>query len=299
LAIKATLKARRRRRRILWMSVMVGVVAVLLAIYAIAAATNSSPNDVLIGKPVSSSVLQQVTGVQDSTLLAIGQPSAVSAPVKLSGGSLTSGGKPEVFYYGGEFCPYCAMERWAIMVALSHFGNFTGLEYMLSSGTDVYANTPTFTFRNATYTSSYIAFVAVEKFGRGGLTDVVQPLTAGQQSLVTQYDTCAATGGNGGIPFIDVANAYAVNCGAQYTLDVSGQNWTQVSSQLDSPNSNVAKLIDGGANTLISAICKVDGAKPSSVCTQSYATLPLAYASAGPPVSHSSLMLASASRAEA
>ena len=36
--------------------------------------------------------------------------------------ALTSGGKPEILYVGAEYCPYCAAERWAMVVALSRFG---------------------------------------------------------------------------------------------------------------------------------------------------------------------------------
>lgn len=273
----------------MWTTALIAIVAILVAAYFISAAT-SNVNTAFIGKPVSSTVLAQVTGVSDSTLSAVGVPTGVSPPVSISGTPLTSGGKPEVLYIGGDFCPYCAIERWSIVIALSHFGTFKGLEYMLSSSTDINPNTPTFTFRNVTYTSNYIAFVAVEEFGRSGSGDVVQPLTADQSTTVSKYDTCAATNQNGGIPFLDIANSYAVNCGSQFQLpDIAGQNWTQVSSQLNTPNSNVAKLIDGAANTLITAICKVDGGQPGSVCSQTYATVTLSYNPAGIGASQGSL----------
>ena len=169
-----------------------------------------------------------------------------------------------------------------MIIAFSKFGTFTGLQYMLSSATDVNANTPTFTFANATYTSQYVAFVPVEEFGRGGVSDVRQPLTTQQQSLVTQYDTCASTGQSGGIPFIDLANQYAVNCGAQSGLVIAGQSWSAITTQLNSPSSNVAMNLDGAANYLITAICKIDGDQPSTVCNQPYADLPLAYLANAP-----------------
>ena len=65
----------------------------------------------------------------------------------------------------------------------------------------------------------------------------------------------------------------------QTTIDLSGQNWTQVAGQLSNPSSSVAQGIDGAANKLTSAICKIDGDVPSSVCSQSYATITLAYTS--------------------
>ena len=290
MTIKANLRSRKRRRRILTISIVAVVVALLVVVYFIAT-LEAAPASPLIGKPVPSSFLQQITGVSDATLASVGKSSSATPPVSISGTALTSGGKPEVVYIGGEFCPFCAIERWSLIMALSHFGTFQGLEYMMSSGTDVNPNTPTFTFANTTYTSNYISFVPVEEFGREGTSQVIQTLSSEQQSLVSQFDTCAATNQNGGIPFVDVANQYAVNCGAQFTLSntpgaasdyIVGMNWTQIASQLNDPSSPIAQRIDGAANYLITAICKVTGESPSAVCVQSYANLTLAYEPAGP-----------------
>src|ERR1700721_1365736 len=51
----------------------------------------------------------------------------LSAPTVVYGNPLSSGGKPEVLYVGTEFCPYCMAESWPLIVALSRFGQFTGL----------------------------------------------------------------------------------------------------------------------------------------------------------------------------
>ena len=37
---------------------------------------------------------------------------------------------------GAEYCPYCAAERWSMIVALGRFGTFSGLQTMRSSSTD-------------------------------------------------------------------------------------------------------------------------------------------------------------------
>ena len=123
----------------------------------------------------------------------------------------------------------------------------------------------------------------VEEFGRAGPSDVRQPLTSEQQSLVSQYDTCGITGQSGGIPFIDFANQYTVNCGAQSGLVIAGRSWSSITSQLNDPGSTVAQNIDGAANYLITAICKIDGGQPSTVCGQPYADLPLAYLAGSSP----------------
>jgi hypothetical protein len=273
--MRARIKRRQRIRR-LTILVTIAVIAVSLVVAFYFALNNKSPYSSLVGKPVSGTIIGQLKGVSDSTLSAIGQQTNINAPTSISGSPLNSGGKPLVLYVGGDYCPFCAFERWSLTLALSRFGEFSNLEYMLSSATDTHPNSPTFTFANSTYTSNYIAFTGVEEFGQDPNT-VVRPLTSSQQALVSGYDTCAATQGNGGIPFVDIANKYAINCGAQSSLDISGMNWTQIASQLNTPTSTVAQAIDGAANTLITAICNVDGHAPGSVCGQSYATVPLSF----------------------
>ena len=268
---RARVNAKKRNRRIVVILIAVAIVAVVVVLaFVIQASTNNS-NSKYIGQPVSSSIMQQLTGVSDSTLNAVGIPSSITKPAAISGQALTVNGKPEVLYIGGEFCPFCAVERWSMVVALSHFGNFSGLQYMQSSPTDTNPNTPTFTFRNSNFTSKYIVFVPVEEFNRA--TSTVQTLDSAQQSIFSQYGSCASSGQAAGIPFIDIANSYAVNCGAQLSLpQIAGENWTTVASQLNTPSSQVAQQIDGTANSLIAAICKADGGQPASVCGQSYAT---------------------------
>lgn len=226
----------------------------------------------LIGQPVSATVLNDLSGVSMNTLNTLGKVSSVNSPTALSGGSLlTLNGKPEVLYMGAEYCPYCAAERWALIVAFDKFGNFTGIQYMQSSGTDVYPNSPTFTFVGATYTSKYVAFVTVEQADRND--QPLQTATTDQTTLLKTYDT------GGTIPFVDIGNMYAITS-SQFVPSVlrvgnsgtaAAYNWTQISSQLNNASSIPAINIDGAANRLISAICKIDGGAPSSVCSQSAA----------------------------
>ena len=222
------------------------------------------------GQPASPLVLSQLAGVSANTLNAVGGgPSNPTKPI--TGTPLTFNGKPEVLYMGAEYCPFCAGERWSMIVALDKFGNFTGLEYTASQSSDQLPNTPTFTFRNANYTSSYISFVSVEQSDRNRAP--LQTATADQTALLNQYDS------GGSIPFIDIGNAYVV-VGSQFPPAVlrPGQNptaapynWTQIAAQLDNSSSVIAQNVDGTANRLISAICKIDGDKPSIVCSQTFA----------------------------
>jgi len=256
-----------KRSRTPWVIVSLVVVLAVVA-YFIFTQSGIDAACPSCGQPVSPVVLGQLAGVSANTLNAVGGgPSNPTKPI--TGTPLTLNGKPEVLYMGAEYCPYCAGERWSMIVALDKFGNFSGLEYMASSSADTLPNTPTFTFRNATYTSSYISFVSVEQTDRNH--GPLQTATPEQTALLNQYDS------GGSIPFIDLGNAYVV-VGSQYLPDVlrpgptaAPYNWTQIAAQLDNSSSVIAQNVDGTANRLISAICKIDGDKPSSVCSQSFA----------------------------
>ena len=84
----------------------------------------------------------------------------VPIPVKSSAGSLTENGKPTMMYLGAQGCPYCALERYAMVIALSRFGNFTQLFYDRSATND--GNIPTFTFNfSASAFASAMALPAI------------------------------------------------------------------------------------------------------------------------------------------
>ena len=57
--------------------------------------------------------------------------------------------KPVVFFYGAEFAPYAAAERWPLVLALSRFGTFSQLGLMQSSASAAFADLSTFTFWQA------------------------------------------------------------------------------------------------------------------------------------------------------
>ncbi len=259
-----------RRRRTLATTGIVAILAVTVVLGIIFLTPRSPSSNALIGQPVSTTVQNQLTGVNSSTLVTVGS-GGVTRLTSESGPLLTSGTKPEVLYIGAEYCPYCAAERWSLIVALSKFGNFSGLTYMLSADSpEVYPDTATFSFKTASYTSPYLAFVSVEEQDR--YHSPLQSPTQAEQNLLTQYDP------QGAIPFVDVGNFNVTyNGGSQFIPSaLGGLNWTQIGSQLNNPNTSVAKSVDAGANTLISAICKIDGSAPSNVCNLQLNPLSLA-----------------------
>ncbi len=205
-------------------------------------------------------VVTTLTSAPVSELDSIGTGSAHNLIKAVSGALLTGpNGRPEVFYYGAEYCPYCGAQRWPLIVALSRFGTFSGLTTTSSSSTDVYPNTPTFTFHNATYTSQYVEFASVETTDRN--QQQLESPTQAQQALVSKYNT------SGSIPFVDIGNRYAIS-GAMYLPDIlSGMSWQAVADAVLQPDSPQAKAILGSANLFTAAICALTANQPAAVCS--------------------------------
>ena len=205
-------------------------------------------------------LVDTISSLPASEFDGIGQGTASQPIVKVSGTPATGPtGKPLVFYEGAEYCPYCAAERWPMIIALSRFGTFSGLATTSSSSTDVYPNTPTFTFLHASYTSQYIDFVSVETSDRN--QNPLQTPTTAEQAMVDAYDR------SNSIPFVDFGNRYAFS-GSTFIPDIlAGNSWQDVASALQSPSSPQAKAILGSANLLTAAICKLTGDQPAAVCS--------------------------------
>jgi hypothetical protein len=203
-----------------------------------------------------------VTNVPDSTFDAVGYGSIANPPKTVSAAPLTQDGKPEVLYIGAEYCPYCAAERWAMVVALSRFGSFTDLKTTRSSPSDVYPNTATFSFYGSSFSSDYVSFVPVEVYSSersGNGYARLQSPTSDQQALLN------ASGG--GFPFLDIGGTYVVS-GASYNPGVlSGMDWQAIASQLTQTDSKQAQGIIGTANVITAAICRTTGGQPGAVCS--------------------------------
>jgi Domain of unknown function (DUF929) len=244
--------------------VIVGA-AVGYLIYQQQTSTVSAPTGdlALLNQPISPALYQNLTSVSASTLSSIGS-GGVTLPGAISptGQTLYSGGKPAVLYIGAEFCPYCAIERWAMVVALSKFGNFSNIEYMISAPDD--GNVYTLTFLNANYSSKYISFLSFENEDRNH--NLLQSPNSTETNIWNTYNLNS-------YPFIYFNGQYDIKAPQfDYTV-LQNLNWTQIASQLNNPDSTVARNVDGAANTMISAICAMDGGNPSTVCGQSFAKL--------------------------
>ncbi len=287
-------RAEQRRRILIASGSVVAVLAIVLAFVIIklnnkpaapaaTASASASPQGLSNG-PTGSAlapVVAKVTSVPASALDAVGDGNGAvtGKPTTISGTTLTENGKPEMFYMGAEYCPYCAAERWAMIVALSRFGTFKGLATVHSAvkngagDAEPDPDTPTWTFLHATYSSPYLTFTPDEiqtniPDPSTGTYTTLQAPTAAQQAIVTKYD-----GSTGPIPFIDFGNHYMIS-GVSYDPGVlDGLSWATIATDLSNPSSPVAQAVDGTANYITAAICKMTNNQPASACTSTVQSL--------------------------
>lgn len=254
---------------------LVIVIVIVLVIVKVLGGSARSAADF----PLPSSVANDIATVPASVYDTVGIHSSVdpvTPPTVISRQSpltYTGGGRtlPGVFYYGAEYCPYCAAERWSLATALARFGKFRSLQATESSSTDVFPDTQTLSFHTATFSSPSVAFKGVERYN-----DKYQPLekpTPAEVALVSKYDTgkyissLSSTTSSGSIPFVDIGNAVLV-AGASYSPAVlTGLTRGQIASNLHNPNNPVTQAIIATANYLTAGICSTTGGQPASVCT--------------------------------
>ena len=256
----AARRARRQQSHFGW--IVGGVAAVIVVALVIAIAIGSSSNKKASGPdrlPATPALVNQVTTVPSSVFETVGTGTAI-LPQTVNGTPLVANGKPRILYIGAEYCPYCATERWPMVIALSKFGTFTGLKTTSSSSTDVFPDTATFSFYGAIYKSAYLQFEPVETATRTGAP--LETPTAEQSAIQATYDPKRT------IPFVQFGGKYVIN-GATYDAGVL-QNKThdQIANVLSDPNSDVSKGAIGASNTIIAAICKLTNNQPANVCTQ-------------------------------
>jgi uncharacterized protein DUF929 len=196
------------------------------------------------------------------------------APASVSGPPLTDAGKPEVLYVATGYCPYCAAENWALIVALSRFGQFTGLTTSRSPQFEDVPPIDTWSFYGSSYTSRYLAFVPVEtrsnvlvspKANKGDAASyrVLQRLTAAEQAVFGKYDN------HGSTPFIDFADQ-AVQTGSGILANlVAGNTWQQLAGDLRHPETLEGATLLNEADTLTAELCSLTGGRPAAACPQS------------------------------
>ncbi len=220
-------------------------------------------------------MVTDVTSVPASVLDQIGVGTAESAPTRIDAPRLAADGKPRVLYVGAEFCPFCAAERWPLVVALSRFGTWSDLGATRSASKDVYPETQTLSFHGATFTSDVLSFTGVETTGNtpvDGSYPALDRLTPADERIVQDYNKPPYTPAAGNIPFLDVGGLY-VSAGSTYSPKVlQGRSRQQIAASLDDPQDPVAAAIGGSANVLTAVLCEATGGKPADVCSSAGVT---------------------------
>jgi Domain of unknown function (DUF929) len=261
----------------------VGIVIVIVVVLVLVKlTTSSSPN--LSYTPVTAapaSVVSDVTTIPASVFNQVGvnAPSvdALTPPTVISGqSSLTLNGKsPSMLYYGAEYCPYCAAERWAMVAALSRFGTFSGLKTTASSHTDVDPQTHTFSFYGSTYTSPYINFVPIETYtniplaGGQGYKPLQQPTKEEEQAISTYSSSKyvpSNTNGEIAFPFIDINNRVLISSASFDPGILANLTWSEIASGLSDASNPATQAIVATANYITASICAVSPNAPKAVC---------------------------------
>jgi hypothetical protein len=257
------------RNRTLILSVVGVVVIGALILFAVLQASNTNePTASAPAAPADPAVVSAITSLPQSLFDSIGRGSASNPPTKIAastGSDATSGAEaqPRLLFVGGEFCPFCAAERWALVIALSRFGTFTDLSATRSASGDVYPNTATLSFYGSTYESDYLSFEAVEIYSNqraGSGYAPLEKLTADQAAIVNRFNP------GGGIPFFYINGQYVLQ-GTNFSPDtLSGLDWSGIADEIQQEDSPVARAVVGSANLLTAAICQATGGQPGDVC---------------------------------
>lgn len=254
-AARAIQRRKEQRRRALLILTSVVAIAALGAVIALVA-INHKTKSTSDRAAAPAAVTNGVASVQPATFDTVKQGSATLSLKPINDPPLTVNGKPDILYVGGEFCPFCAAERWSLATALSRFGKLSGVSDIHSAVDD--GNVPTLSFYKSSYTSQYVAFTPREIEDRA--QKPLEKLTSAQNALFEKYT-------HGTFPFIDIGGKYYQGAaGFDYTL-LQGKTQQQIASQLNDPTSTIGKAVDGEANNLTAAICKVTNNQPSSVCS--------------------------------
>jgi hypothetical protein len=265
-------------RRYLALGLIVVAICLLGALVLVrdSAGTNST-STVETFNPAPGSLISTLATVPASVYDAVGVTSPANPVTPLHGvgngkgpvwtDSVDGGAaKPVVFFYGAEFAPYAAAERWPLVLALSRFGTFGQLGLMQSSPITAFAALSTFTFWEASYTSKWVTLQEVERYSSldptGDRYLGLQMPDARQYAAIASYSAGADT-----FPLLDVGNRYVLS-GASFTPAVLvGLSQNQIAGDLTSVASPLTQAVVAAANEITASICSVDQDRPVSVCS--------------------------------
>lgn len=262
---RAAQEAKARRRRMIGVgAIAAAVLIVIVGIFAVIALNRDATPEAS-----SSSYVQVMQNVPAASLDAVGDGGQKSAAQAIAGGQPEmKDGKPRFLYVGADYCPFCGIERWPLVIALSRFGTFSGLEAELSSPDEgQISNIPTVTFKDSSYTSEYLTFDAIETADR--FQKPLDTIPAAEQKILDTYDP--GTQGNP-IPFEYWGTAHQNGASYDGTGFMPGVSGDSIAAKLSDTQSTEAKSILGAANIKTAQLCQLTGGKPESVCTSAGVT---------------------------
>lgn len=252
-----------RRRNVLGAGAAVLVVLLLIGGIVFYGLTHKKKAVTGAGNPVVPASSTVTDGLKKAAAITAGVStlSDVSGPPsRLTGDALTgAGGKPQILYVGAEYCPYCAITRWPLTVALTRFGTFSDLKTTKSSATDTAGpNTPTLSYHGSSYKSDYVDFVPVE--AQDGLGKPLETPTAAQNTL---WETL----GGAGFPFVDFGGKWMQKGTLSSPAVLAGMSPDDVGAQIGDVTTKPGSTVQQGADVYTAIICGLDGGKPANVCT--------------------------------
>jgi hypothetical protein len=270
--------ARRRHRLVAAVASVAAVMLVLTTLVTVRLVIGPGEAPRAATTDDTASVVAAVTTVSANLLDQVGRgaPSAQPRPVTPLA-ALSSDGKPLVLYVGAEYCPFCAAERWGLIVALARFGTFAGLSLTRSAHDDVYPDTATLSFHGASYSSPYLAFEGVEvatNQRQGGAYAPLDTLTTAQAAVVHTYNAppYVSADAAGAVPFTSFGNRYLM-FGASFSPQVlAGRTQLEIAGSLARPDEPTAQAVLGAANAITSVLCQLTGGQPAQVCAGPAAT---------------------------
>ena len=246
-------------------SVLTGLITEVTTIPASAAGSRSGSLGLYVGALQGTSV--SVNAATGSVVLDDGFPS----PTGPNGRPLTSNGKPEVLYVATEYCPYCVAESWPLIVALSRFGQFSGLSISRSPAFEGIPPVDGWTFYGSSYQSRYLAFVPVETYsnvlvnrkadpGNPLSYRTLQRLTPAEQAVFREFDRARQT------PFTDFGGAATAIGTDVIPTKLAGLTWSEIAADLRRPGTAAGASILFSANVLTYQLCQLTGDRPASAC---------------------------------
>ena len=229
--------------------------------------------------PAPPQVTQLVTNVPVSTLNRVGIGDSRN-PVTghyfgiIKGdGHFTTGGKLQIVTAELAWCPHCAANSWALAVALSRFGTFSGLgevntgTYFCKTAEDPCNLNPLYcfpythglSFMGSTYRSPYVSFAPVEIQDVNGHN--LQKPTRHERRLLGAVHLQGVT------PAISIGGAWGFAGSGYDPGTLAHMTWSQIAGTLADPRNRIAREVDGLANLFTAAVCSATNGRPGSVCS--------------------------------